>query len=63
VHTGFWERNLKEGEHLEDPGINGRIILGWNSRKCDGEAWTGLMAQDMDSWRSFVYVIMNLQVP
>ena len=27
VHTGFWWRNLREGEHLEDPGVDGRIIL------------------------------------
>jgi hypothetical protein len=29
VHTGFWFGNLKEGEHLEDPGVNRRIILKW----------------------------------
>jgi hypothetical protein len=27
VHTGFWWGNLREGDHLEDPGIDGRIIL------------------------------------
>jgi hypothetical protein len=27
VHTGFWWRNLREGEHLEDLGLYGRIIL------------------------------------
>jgi hypothetical protein len=29
VHTGFWWRNLRETEHLEDPGIDGRVILRW----------------------------------
>jgi len=29
VHTGFWWRNLREGDHLEDPGIDVRIILRW----------------------------------
>jgi len=27
VHTGFWWGNLREGDHLEDPGIDRRIIL------------------------------------
>jgi hypothetical protein len=29
VHTKFWWGNLREGEHLKDPGIDGRIILKW----------------------------------
>jgi hypothetical protein len=24
---GVWWGNLREGEHLEDPGVEGRIIL------------------------------------
>jgi len=28
-HTGFWSGNLKERYHLEDTGIEGRIILKW----------------------------------
>jgi hypothetical protein len=27
VYTGFWWRDLREGEHLEDPSVDGRIIL------------------------------------
>ena len=27
VYAGFWWRNLSERDHLEDPGIDGRIIL------------------------------------
>jgi hypothetical protein len=29
VYTGFWWGDLREGNHLRDPGINGRIILKW----------------------------------
>jgi len=29
--------------HLEDPGVDGRIILNWIFKKWYGEAWTGLL--------------------
>jgi hypothetical protein len=41
ARTGFWWGNLREGEHLENPGIDGRILLRWILRKWDVGAWTG----------------------
>jgi len=41
VYTGFWWGNLKERGHLEDPGLDGGIILEWIFRKWDMGAWTG----------------------
>jgi hypothetical protein len=36
VYTGFWWGNLRKRHHLEDPGIDRRIILIWIFRKWDG---------------------------
>jgi hypothetical protein len=35
VHTGFWWGDLREGDHLEDLDVDGRIIK-WMFKKCDG---------------------------
>jgi len=40
-HTGILWGNVRERGHLEDPGVDGRIILRWNFRKWDVALWTG----------------------
>jgi len=37
----FWWENLRERNHLEDPGVIYRIILRWIFRKWDVGAWAG----------------------
>ena len=41
VFTGFRWGNLRERNHLEDPGVDGRIILRWIFRKWKGVVGTG----------------------
>ena len=64
AYTGFWWGNLRERDHLGDPSVDGRIILGYIFRKWDvrGMDWIEL-AQDRDRWRALVNAVMNLRVP
>ena len=43
MYTGFWSGDQRERDHLEDPGLDGWIILRWIFRKWDVGEWTGLI--------------------
>jgi hypothetical protein len=43
VHAGFWWGNLRERDHLEYLGVDGRVILKRIFKKWIGEARTGLI--------------------
>jgi hypothetical protein len=40
VYTAFGWGDMRESDHLEDPGIDGRIILRWIFRSGMWRAWT-----------------------
>jgi hypothetical protein len=37
VRTGFWWRDVRERDHFEDLGVDGRIILKLMIKKLSGE--------------------------
>jgi len=53
---------LRERDHLEDPGVDGRMILRWIVRKWDVGEWNDVV-QDRDRWRAHVNAVMNSRVP
>jgi hypothetical protein len=63
VHTGFWWGDVREGDHLGDPGVDGTIILRRVFGKWDGGMNWIELAQDRDRWRPLVNAVMNLWVP
>jgi hypothetical protein len=63
MHTGFWWGDLMEGDHLEDRGIDGTVILKWIFKKWDGDVDWIELAQDGDRLRDLVNAVMNLRVP
>jgi hypothetical protein len=43
ARIGFWWGNLRDRDNLEDPDVDGRIILSWIFRRWDMRAWPGLI--------------------
>jgi hypothetical protein len=56
--------NLRERDHLENSGIEGRIILRWMFRTWDVRACDWIdVAENRDRRRALVNAVMNLWVP
>jgi hypothetical protein len=63
AHTGFWWGNLRERDHLEDPGLDRKIILRWIFKKWDGVMDLIDLAQERDRRWALVNAVMKLRVP
>jgi hypothetical protein len=62
VGRGFYWGNLWEIDHLEDPGIDERIILKWIVWNWDaGRDWI-VLVQKRYIWQALVNAVMNLRV-
>jgi hypothetical protein len=48
-----------EGGHLENVGVDGRIILKWIFKKYNLGIYYIYLAQDKDKWRAVVKAVMN----
>jgi hypothetical protein len=58
-----WWQNQKVTDQLEDPGVDGRIVIRWIFAEWKwGTHWIDLV-QDRDRWRALVNAVMNLRVP
>ena len=61
---GFGGGNLRKRDHLDDPGVDGRIILKWIFRKWGVGAWTeSSLLRIGRGGGNFVNVVMNLRFP
>ena len=63
MDTEFWQRSMREGNHLEDLHVDGSTILKLIFNKWNGGMELLDLAQDWDRWRDRVNAVMNLQFP
>jgi hypothetical protein len=54
--------SLKEGDHLEDQGVGGKMGSEWILGRLAWGVWIGFDSQDRDRWRAVVSAVMNLRV-
>ena len=58
--NGFSGEDLRERDHLGDPGLDGKILLRWIFRKWDVGVWTGSSRLRIGT---LVNAVTNLRVP
>jgi hypothetical protein len=63
VYTELWWGNLRKRDHLQDPGLNGKVILKWVFRRWAVEVWTGSIWLSLETVGGHVNAEMNLHFP
>jgi hypothetical protein len=62
VHTGFYWGNLRGGYHLENAGVDGKVILRWISDKWGGGGGADWINLAEDRWWALVNVVVDIQI-
>jgi hypothetical protein len=57
-----WRGKLIGGDYLEDPGVDGTIILKWILTTCDRGMGLIDLAQDRKRWRALMNAVKDLRV-
>jgi len=64
VHVGFCWEDLRERDHLEDLGLDGKVMLEWTSKQSFWEDEDCIdLAWDRDKRRVLVTTAVFLRVP
>ena len=64
MYKRFWRKNLNETDHLEDLGIDGRILSKWILKTWNEEAMDSInLAHDRDNCWAVVNTVMKNGVP
>jgi hypothetical protein len=59
----FFGGDLRERDHLEDQGVDGKTILKCILKTCWNDVDSIELAQDTGKWWAVVNAVMNLRVP
>jgi hypothetical protein len=57
------QSGLKEIGHLEELGVDERVILKWILKTHDGRCGFDYLVHDIEKWRAVLNTITKLQVP